>query len=312
VPTASSRADRAPSEAEAALLLDLADQILGRFRPHVLWTYGGHPVTAEVMRRARVRGIPSVFHLHNFAYPHRAAFAEAAAVLVPSAFSQQYHARKLGLCCTALPPPLPAPPPAGDAPAPMTRYVTFVNPEPIKGVTVFARIAAELECRRPDIPLLVVEGRGGMNWLERVPLDLSGLTNLHRMPSTPDPDRFYRASRLVLVPSLCRESFGRVAAEALQRGLPVLASDRGALPETLGDAGFLFALPDRCTPRTPAVPSAREVAPWVATIERIWDDPAFEAEHQARARNEASRWDRDIIYMRYEDFLYNLAIIRKK
>ena len=38
--------------------------------------------------------------------------------------------------------------------------MTFINPQPDKGAAVFARIALELGRRRPDIPLLVVEGRG--------------------------------------------------------------------------------------------------------------------------------------------------------
>ncbi len=40
------------------------------------------------------------------------------------------------------------------------KYVTFINPQPESGAAVFARIALELGHRRPDNPLLVVEGRG--------------------------------------------------------------------------------------------------------------------------------------------------------
>ena len=39
------------------------------------------------------------------------------------------------------------------------RYVTFVNPEMVKGVFVFVAIAARLAAIRLDIPLLVIEGR---------------------------------------------------------------------------------------------------------------------------------------------------------
>jgi hypothetical protein len=31
------------------------------------------------------------------------------------------------------------------------------------------------------------------------------------------------------------------------------------------------------------------VAPWVAVIERLWDDPIFEAEHRRRALAKAQR-----------------------
>ncbi|MFI5460632.1 MAG: glycosyltransferase [Isosphaerales bacterium] len=303
-PTASSRAERSPSREEGALFLDLADQVLERFAPQVLLTYGGHPAIPALMARARRRGIAVVFHLHNFAYADRSAFADAAAVLVPSRYAGRFYAERLGLECTAIPYPLSAGRVVAADREP--RYVTFINPQPSKGVTVFARIASELGRRRPEIPLLVVEGRGTSEWLARVPLDLSGLTNLNRMANTPDPRDFYRLTRVLLVPSLWRESFGRVAAEGLANGLPVLASDRGALPEVLGDAGLVLTIPERCTPASAAVPTPREVRPWVAAIEKLWDDPEFEARHRTQARDEARRWDDDRVFDEYERFFRSL------
>ena len=88
----------------------------------------------------------------------------------------------------------------------------------------------------------------------------------------------------------------------------MLASDRGGLPETLGEAGFVFTLPERLlAPGSQAVPTAREVAPWAATIERLWDDPEFEARHRALARAEARRWDPERLAERYEPFFSALA-----
>jgi glycosyltransferase involved in cell wall biosynthesis len=185
---------------------------------------------------------------------------------------------------------------------PEPTYVTFINPQPDKGVTVFAAIALELSRRRPEIPLLVVEGRGTSDALAKLPVDLSALANLNRMANTPDPRDFYLVSRVVLMPSLWRESLGRVPMEAMANGIPVLASDRGALPETLGDAGFVFTIPDRCTPGSGVVPTAREVAPWVAVIERIWDDPEFEARHRTLARAEAMRWEWHRVAEQYARF----------
>ena len=159
VPTASSRAEHAPTPAEARAWLDLADQALARFRPDVLLTYGGHPAGLELMRRARRRGVAVAFHLHNFAYPDRTAFADATAVLVPSEYARRHYARTIGQETVAIPYPLRRERVVAQDPDP--RYVTFVNPQPAKGAAVFARIALELGRRRPEIPLLVVEGRGG-------------------------------------------------------------------------------------------------------------------------------------------------------
>lgn len=305
MPTASSRADRAPDRDESAAWIDLATQALDRFRPHVLLTYGGHPVVAILMRRARDRGIAAVFHLHNFAYPDPAAFADADAVLVPSEYSRRDHAARLGLDATAIAPPVR--PDRVVAADPRPRFLTFVNPAPVKGLTVFARIARELGRRRPDIPMLLVEGRAGAAALARTAIDLGGVRSLSWMPSTGDPRRFYRVTRAVLMPSLWRESFGRVAAEALLNGLPVLASDRGALPETLGDAGLLLPVPDRYTPESPAVPTARDVRPWLDAVERLWDDPDFEALHRARARDRARAWAPGALIDAYEAFFRRLA-----
>jgi glycosyltransferase involved in cell wall biosynthesis len=64
----------------------------------------------------------------------------------------------------------------------------------------------------------------------------------------------------VLVPSLWRESLGRVPMEAPANGIPVLACDRGALPGTLGNAGFVFMLPERYMPQSAEIFRVRALA----------------------------------------------------
>jgi glycosyltransferase involved in cell wall biosynthesis len=305
VPTASSRANEAPAREEGAAWLDLGVQVLERFRPDVVLTYGGHPASLELMKRARQRGIPVVFHMHNMAYDDRRALADASVLLFPSEFARRHYRKVLGRDGPVLPDPLRPERVVAEDPDPT--YVTFVNPQMVKGVTVFARIAHELDRRRPEIPLLVVEGRGGSEWLARLPIDLSGLRNLNRMANTTEPKDFWRVTRIVLMPSLWKETLGRVAMEGLANGVPVLASDRGALPETLGNAGFVFTVPERYTPENPAVPTAREVAPWVAIIERLWDDPGFETEHRERALQEAKRWEPRTVTQAYVSLFRSVA-----
>jgi len=135
--------------------------------------YGGHWLAQEVIAQTKWRGIPVVLALHNFEYHGADLFRPVDAVLVPSRFAQAHYHRTLGLTCTAIPGPW-------DWARVRCRevhgrYVTFVNPQPQKGVFLFARIAAELARRRPDIPLLVVEGRGKAAWLDRTGLDIAGL-----------------------------------------------------------------------------------------------------------------------------------------
>jgi glycosyltransferase involved in cell wall biosynthesis len=300
LPTTSSRAGRSPTPREGAIFLDLVDQILERFRPDALLTYGGHPVSLELMRRARRRNIPVVFHLHNFSYTDRRGFDDASAVLVPTECAQRHYARRLGLDSVHI--PLPLNPKRVIASDPEPSYVTFVNPQWAKGAAMVARIVFELNQRRPEIPFLVVESRAATDELGRLGLDLSQVQNLHKMANTTDPRDFYRVSRIMLVPSLI-ENAALVAREALANGIPVLASDRGGLPETLGDAGFVFTLPERLVASaTSPAPTAREVAPWTAVIEKLWDEPEFEARHRQAALAEARQWDAERIGERYESF----------
>ena len=96
---------------------------------------------------------------HNFSYHSSSAFDSVDAVIVPSRFVADHYRKTLGLECTVLPNLIDLDRVRATTHDP--RYVTFVNPSYEKGVYAFARIADELGRRRPDIPLLVVEGRSG-------------------------------------------------------------------------------------------------------------------------------------------------------
>jgi glycosyltransferase involved in cell wall biosynthesis len=272
-----------------------------RFRPDVVLTYGGDAASRGVVRVAREAGARVAFWLHNFAYADARSFAGCDAVVVPSSYSREHHRRALGVECVALPPVIDAARVLAERPG-GGRFVTFVNPVPDKGVFWFARVAEVLWRERPDVPLLVVEGRGRADWLGRCGVDLSGVGSLHRMVNTPDPRRFYELSRLVLVPSVWRESFGRVAAEAMASGIPVVASDRGALPEVVGAGGTCLPIPAHVTPESRTPPSAEEVRPWVDAVLRLWDDPAACGAASARAKGAAAAWHPGAVVPLWEGF----------
>ena len=151
--------------------------------------------------------------------------------------------------------------------------------------------------------------RGAGRWadLQGLGIDLGKLKNITILPNTHDPRRFYAITRLLLMPSLWNESFGRAAAEAMLNGIPVLASNRGALPETVGDAGFLFDIPARYTPETRDVPTAAEVDPWVETIIRLWDDAAEYGRWSQAARERARQWHPDRLGPLYREFFGSIT-----
>jgi glycosyltransferase involved in cell wall biosynthesis len=289
-----------PTREQGYAFLALFERVLERFRPEVLLTYGGHWLAEEMMACAKRHGVRVVFAIHNFAYRWSNLFRLVDAVLVPSRCAQDHYRRTLGLECT----PIPGPWNWSQLRCENVedRYATFVNPQPDKGVFLFARLATELGRLRPDIPLLVVEGRGKANWLQRTGDDLGGLHNLFVMENTPDPRDFYKVSRIVLMPSLWRESFPRVAMESLLNGIPVLGTTRGGLPEPLEHAGFLFDVPECYTPESRSVPTAEEVRPWIETIIRLWDDAPFYEQERQRCLAAAEAWRPERLAPRFEEF----------
>jgi glycosyltransferase involved in cell wall biosynthesis len=298
VRTQSSRGQRMAQDEKGAMLGAYAD-FLDRVCPDVLMTYGGDAMARSMIAMAKARGMSVFFFLHNFDYHNRDMFASVDRAVVPSEFARWHYRETIGMACRLL--PLVVDPARVVAAERKPRYVTFVNPEPRKGVHVFARIAQVLAGRRPDIPLLLVEGIWGKKALAGLGIDLGGIGNLTIMPRTADPREFHAVTKLLLMPSLM-ENMSLVAIEAMSNGIPVLGSTRGGLPETIGDAGFLIDLPDRCKTETPAIPTADEVEPWVSTIIRLWDD-----EEQYRlcceAASERSRlWRPEYVGPAYRDF----------
>jgi glycosyltransferase involved in cell wall biosynthesis len=293
-----------PNQQEVKGFYKAYERHLDEHRPDVVLTYGGDPIAQYLLRLTRRRDIPIVFCLHNFSYRHVTPFKLVDYVTVPSEFSRQHHWTQLGLACQRLPNVIDWQRVQSSSRQP--KYVTFVNSQPAKGVFVFARIAEVLSRRRPDIPLLVVEGRSITKWWEPTGIDLGGIESLTTMSRTANPRAFYAVTKLLVMPSLWNESFGLIAAEGMINGIPLLASNRGALPETVGDASFLFDIPARYTPRTRTVPTAEEVSPWVETIIRLWDDATLYDRASLSARIHAEQWRPERLEAAYKYFFSNI------
>ena len=288
------------SERQVQWHLALLERVLQRYQPDIMLTYGGQRLAIPAMSLAKKWGARVIFWLRNTAYHSRRLFREVADCLVPSRFSVHYYKSTIDLPCTAIPSPI-------DwarvyCPARTPQSLTFVNPTPEKGLYIFLGIVQSLARIRPSLPILVVESRGTIRTLEQAGLNWRSLPNLRVMANTPDPRQFLRQTRILLAPSLWLETFGRVTAEAMINGIPVLASRRGGLPEVVGQGGILLDISRKYQPDTRKIPTEVELAPWIATILRLWDDHAFYEDACRRARNEAEKWRPEILGECYDRY----------
>jgi glycosyltransferase involved in cell wall biosynthesis len=254
---------------------------------------------------ARDRGAATVFALHNLRYHDPTPFVGVDAVLVASHFAAEHYRKPLGLRCTVLPNLVDHPRVRALERRPT--YVVSVNPTIEKGVGVFARIADELGRRRPDIPFLVVEARGNESDVASCGLDLRVHGNVFFLEHTDEPRRFWSVAKLCLLPSLVPENQPLVAIEAMLNGVPVLGSDRGGIPETLGKSGSVLPIPDRLTPASSSLPTADEAAAWVKAILDLWDSPEVYERRSHDALAEAQRWSDHVLEPLYERYFATLG-----
>ena len=299
-------ASKNPLPDEQKHFLRILQSTIANIRPNILLTYDGDTLGYEILRMAKNARMKTVTLLQNLAYTHKEYFKDVDAVLVPSEFTKKYYAKTLRLKPVAIPPLMAKETPNFCKNGKQRQFVTFVNPAPGKGMAWFAKIAKVLSDKSPDIKFLVVEARGKIDSLGLTGTLLLDVHNLYKMSITPYPSEFLQVSKLMLIPSYYEETFGRVAVEAMMNGIPVISSNRGALPEAVGDAGILLPIPGRFQPTSVEVPSDEEVAQWVDAITNLWyDNTAYRLMSQ-KGREYSAKWGWEVVAQQYTSFFSSL------
>ena len=168
-----------------------------------------------------------------------------------------------------------APPPAFSVFSVTPGPILFVGTlEPRKNLPMLFQAYEQVVARRPSAPKLVLAGRQ-VEQSARILSDLAampaiaGRVEYRGYVTDEERQRLYAEASMLVLPSL-EEGFGMTAVEAMQAGVPVVVSNRGALPEVAGDAGLIVDPTSSADIR--------------AAIERLLDDP-----EERRRRIEAGR-----------------------
>jgi glycosyltransferase involved in cell wall biosynthesis len=283
-----------PDRREAARYLSVLDEILDTFAPDQLIACNGHPMIFDAMARARGRGVTTAFAVRGFGYYKPRYFKDVDHAFTCSAFLTDFS--------TVV------------APIESRAFVTFVNPSPHKGLLLFARLADMLGSRRPDIPILVVQsGHSGGSFNAIPGLDFSKYPQIMAAPPVPNPADYFALTRILVVPSVWEEPFGRVAAEAMVNGIPPLVSDRGSLPAVIGGdfseggGGRVLPIPGWMTIATTRLPTEEEVEPWYQAVCALWDDAALYHSISTRAHEIAeARYSEVISRRKHVDYFTSL------
>ena len=250
------------------LLADFAGdlpQLLRDWRPDVVWAQLDG--ARQVLGVARAQGVPGVLYVRDAEDDPRELRATAALgchVVCGSAFLADKVARVIGRPAAVVHP-------TSDwcfgTQGDPKGCITMVNPHAVKGLDTFLEVARRLPQQRF---LLQEAWKLGDAALAALQARLAALPNVRFAHRVPDVRQVYAQTRVLVVPSVWEEGFGRVAVEAQSCGIPVIASARGGLAEAVGEGGVL-------------IDDYRNADAWVAAIAAVTADDGVWRAASARA-----------------------------
>lgn len=243
--------------------------VVGAFKPNVLVVQGGADFLGMITACLAV-GRPVVCYLHTqdrlllsqdiIGHPNLAFIAN-------SEFTRSMHREKrfLGVVRPLV---------SADnyATATSRKSAIFINPVSYKGLAIVVGLAEA----RPDVPFLFVANSRRFRRDRSEQRRWGRLRNVRLIGPFRDMRRIYRQAKLVVAPSQWIETWGRIATEAHFSGIPVLASNRGGLPEAVGPGGV-------------CVRADAPLAEWLHTFSEIWDNATYYARLCAEARRYSQR-----------------------
>lgn len=109
--------------------------------------------------------------------------------------------------------------------------ITLINNHPHKGLLIFLNLVTHFKARK-----FLLVAKPNSKPIE----NLDAYPNLEVLTWQEAVETVYKRTRILLFPSLCEEAFGRVAVEAQNLGIPVIANDVGGIREAMNGAGYLI------------------------------------------------------------------------
>ncbi len=187
-------------------------------------------------------------------------------------------------------------------------YIVFGNPCAVKGIDIFLGLADAM----PELAFAAVP-TWGTN--ARDMEALRARPNISIIPPVDNMDDLFRQTRVLLVPSVWAEARSRIVVEAMLRGVPVVASNIGGIPEA--KLGVPYLLPvhpirgyrhevDENMVPVPDVPP-QDIAPWIDALRRLTSDEQHWRDISAQSREAATNYVRNLDVRPFESILREVA-----
>ncbi|MCX7842320.1 MAG: glycosyltransferase family 4 protein [Clostridia bacterium] len=187
------------------------------------------------------------------------------------------------------------------------KYVTIINPSGIKGIDIFIALARHFS----DVSFAAVPTWSTSESELEI---LKSISNITILEPQEEIDIIYRQTKILLVPSLWGEAFGQVTVEAMLRGIPVVSSNAGGLPEAKLGVDYIIPvnpivkyIPDQFSSAfpQPVVPQ-QNIKPWIDALDVLLHNKQHYMELSEKSRQKALEFAKSINIENFETFFQRL------
>lgn len=262
-------------------------EVIEHFNPDVVVVQAGNPF--ELVNRVSSVGIPVVLYVRDVEFEKNTEnlnINNFVGFVSNSKFTASKLKERFGVDSLVLPPLIDFEKYKISKPG---NSVVHIGLSPLKGIDISFKIAKS----RSDIPFVFVESwplpKKKISEYKKKAETMGNVTLLKR---SADMKKIYQLSRILLAPSVCEEAWGRVVTEAQSNGIPIIASNRGGLPESVGQGGII-------------VPHDAHIDSWIRALSEIWDNTDIYSDLSLKALLRAKNEDisRERIIEDFIDFL---------
>ncbi|MBL5981525.1 MULTISPECIES: glycosyltransferase family 4 protein [unclassified Petrotoga] len=152
------------------------------------------------------------------------------------------------------------------------KRILFFNPIKVKGIEIILSLAKIF--KNEEFVIYETWGPAPLKYQQ----EIDSIPNITLKQRQQDIKKIYETGKIYLLPSLCKEGFGRGIVEANINSIPILASHIGGIPEAAGNEQMTVENPE-------------DIQEWLEKVKLLLYDPSKYSYYKEKALQNSKRFE---------------------